>query len=252
MLRKGISHSAIDRAIMIPKVIHYCWFGHGEKPELAKKCIESWKKFCPDFEIREWNEETYDVKCHPYAKFCADNKKWAFLSDYVRLDVVARFGGIYLDTDVEVVRSLEPLLKYQAFYGFENAQYVATGLGFGAEAGHPTVVAMRGAYDHLQNRDGTICVTGCPTLNTNALRSLGLVRNGQRQNVLGAEILPIDSLNPYEDATGMLHITEQTYSIHWYAKSALPVSARIRSKLTRPFHRVFGRDCFQKIKHHRR
>ena len=148
---------------MIPKVIHYCWFGHGEKPELAKKCIESWKKFCPDFEIREWNEETYDVKCHPYAKFCADNKKWAFLSDYVRLDVVARFGGIYLDTDVEVVRSLEPLLKYPAFYGFENAQYVATGLGFGAEAGHPTVVAMRGAYDHLQNRDGTICVTGCPS-----------------------------------------------------------------------------------------
>ena len=88
---------------MIPKTIHYCWFGRGEKPKLAQKCIASWKTFCPDYEIIEWNEDNYDVNSTPYTKYCYENKKWAFLSDYVRLDVVCRHGGVYFDTDVEVI-----------------------------------------------------------------------------------------------------------------------------------------------------
>lgn len=232
---------------MIPKIIHYCWFGRSEKPQLAKKCIASWKKYCPDFEFKEWNEDNYDVNAHPYTKFCCDNKKWAFLSDYVRLDVVERFGGIYLDTDVEVIRPLTELLSYSAFYGFENERYVATGLGFGAEAGHLTVAALKGEYDKAA-ADSQICLTGCPTLNTNALLSFGLVQNGCRQSVAEAEILPAEFFNPYEDSTGRLNVTENTFSIHWYAKSALPAYVKIRSRLTRPFHRVFGNDCFQKIK----
>lgn len=237
---------------MIPKIIHYCWFGRGEKPELAKKCIASWQKFCPDFEIREWNENTYDINGNKYTKYCSEQKKWAFLSDYVRLDVVAKFGGIYLDTDVELIRPLDALLAYPAFYGFENNAYVATGLGFGAEAEHPTVIALLKEYMYLASEEETIALTGCPILNTRALQSFGLVLNGYRQNVLGAEILPPDYLNPYDDATGDLHITENTYSIHWYAKSALPIVARIRSKLTRPFHKLFGRNCFRSIKHSKR
>ena len=237
---------------MIPKIIHYCWFGRGEKPALAKKCIASWRKLCPDFEIREWNEDTYDVTQHPYTKYCCDNKKWAFLSDYARLDIIAQFGGIYLDTDVELVRSLEELLKYPAFYSFENDSYVATGLGFGAEAGHPTVKALRDEYTRLSSDDGSLALIGCPTLNTNALQTLGLVRNGLRQSVLGAEILPSEFFNPYDDATGDLRITPNTFSIHWYAKSALSISARIRSRLTRPFHKIFGKDCFQIIKRHKK
>ena len=120
---------------MIPPHIHYCWFGGAKKPRLAEKCIASWKKHCPGYEITEWNESNFDISAYPYAEYCLKNRKWAFLSDFVRLDVVNRYGGIYFDTDVEAVRSFDPLLEYGAFYGFENDDNIATGLGFGAEPG---------------------------------------------------------------------------------------------------------------------
>ena len=94
---------------MIPKVIHYCWFGRGEKPRLAKKCIASWKKYMPDYEIIEWNEDNYDVFSNPYTRFCYENKKWAFLSDFIRLDIVEKHGGVYFDTDVEEVKNFDNL-----------------------------------------------------------------------------------------------------------------------------------------------
>ena len=109
---------------MIPKKIHYCWFGRGEKPKLAKKCIESWKKYCPDYEIVEWNEDNFDINQNEYTKYCYNNKKFAFLSDYARLMVVYKEGGIYFDTDVEVVRSFDDLLNNKAFVGFETDEYV--------------------------------------------------------------------------------------------------------------------------------
>ena len=113
---------------MIPKVIHYCWFGHGEKPELARKCIASWKKFCPDYEIIEWNEGNFDVKQNGYTQMCYEEKKYAFLSDYVRLLVVAEYGGIYFDTDVELLKSLDQLLDHEAFFGFETPEYMEPGI----------------------------------------------------------------------------------------------------------------------------
>ena len=124
---------------MIPKIIHYCWFGGNEKPALAKKCIASWKKFSPDWEIREWNESNFPIQRYPYAAYCLANQKWAFLSDFVRLVVVAEHGGVYFDTDVELLRPLDELCRFDAFYGFESDTTVATGLGFGAEAGHATI-----------------------------------------------------------------------------------------------------------------
>lgn len=234
---------------MIPKKIHYCWFGRGEKPKLAKKCIASWKKYMSDYEIIEWNEDNFDVGLNEYTKYCYSNKKWAFLSDFVRLYVVEKYGGIYLDTDVELLCSLNSLSNYEAFFGFENDNYVATGLGFGAEKNHQTVIAMLEEYYELRkNGDGTIELTGCPKLNTKALEKLGLKLNGKRQCVKGAQILPQDFLNPYDDAVGVLKKTENTYSIHWYSKSALSLKSKIRSKITRPFHRLFGVDCFKKLK----
>lgn len=119
---------------MIPKKIHYCWFGRGEKPKLAKKCIQSWKKYCPDYEIIEWNEDNFDIDQYPYLRWCYDNKKWAFLSDFARLLVVYQNGGIYFDTDVELIKTPDELLGCNAFFGFENDKNIATGLGFGAEA----------------------------------------------------------------------------------------------------------------------
>ena len=157
---------------MIPKKIHYCWFGRNPKPKLAEKCIASWKKFCPDYEIIEWNEDNFDVNMNGYTRMCIEQKKYAFLSDYVRLLVVAEHGGIYFDTDVEVLKSLDPLLANDAFFGFETSEYVASGLGFGSVAHGTAIEAMVEEYDSLL--DGTKGTVGCPILNTSALVKLGL------------------------------------------------------------------------------
>ena len=112
---------------MIPRKIHYCWFGRGEKPRLAQKCIASWKKYCPDYEIIEWNEDNFDVNRNAYTQMCYKEKKYAFLTDYLRLLIVEEHGGIYFDTDVEAVRSFDELLDNPAFFGFENDRFVNTG-----------------------------------------------------------------------------------------------------------------------------
>lgn len=229
---------------MIPKTIHYCWFGGKPKPKLAEKCIASWKKYCPDWEIIEWNESNFDVNQNGYTQMCLREKKYAFLSDYVRLKVVAEHGGVYFDTDVELVKSIDPLLENEAFFGFENPSYVASGLGFGSIAHGTVIEAMLREYDFLL--DGTQGVRGCPILNTGALEKLGLVRNGKMQTVAGARILPGDYLNPYESTTGRLNKTRNTYSIHWYNASWMKPSTRLRSMLTRPLHRLLGEDFFRK------
>lgn len=234
---------------MIPKKIHYCWFGRAHKSKLAEKCIASWRKYCPDYEIIEWNEENFNVQEHPYTMYCYERKKWAFLSDYVRLFVVSKYGGIYLDTDVEIIKPLDSLLNHEAYYGFENSNNIATGLGFGAVAHHITTGAMLKEYDKLIADDiDEIRLVGCPRLNTSALLEFGLKLNGEYQSVAGAEILSKDYLNPLDDATGVLMKTEHTYSVHWYAKSALSKTAILRSKFTRPFHRLFGENCFNNLK----
>lgn len=233
---------------MIPKKIHYCWFGRNPKPKLAKKCIASWKRLCPDYEVIEWNEDNFDVEKHPYAKYCLENQKYAFLSDFVRLVVILEQGGIYFDTDVELIKKPDDLLEYEAFYGFENNEYVASGLGFGAVKRQITVIKMLEEYDQLQKEDGTFELKGCPRLNTAALVKLGLQQNGMEQEVAGARIFPSDYFNPFEDATGLLKSTENTYSIHWYAKSWMSKNKILRSRLTRPLHRLLGVDFFRKRK----
>ena len=124
---------------MIPKVIHYCWFGGNELPELAMKCIDSWKKFCPDYEIKQWNEKNYDLDSSRYIKEAYKNKKWAFVSDYARLDIIYNNGGIYLDTDVELIGKLDEFLDEKCFLAAEREEYVNTGLGFGAEKGNVVI-----------------------------------------------------------------------------------------------------------------
>lgn len=231
---------------MIPKIIHYCWFGGSEKPEKSKKCIASWKKYCPDYEIKEWNESNFDVNQNAYTRRCIEEKKYAFLSDYARLVIVEEYGGIYFDTDVEVVRSIDPLLEHEAFFGFENEEFVNTGVGFGAVPHQKIVGLMKEVYDDFL--DGTKDFTSCPALNTKALVAEGLKKNGEFQIVAGAEIYPVEYFNPYDDTTGRLRRTSKTYSIHWYSKSWLSKKDIIRSKITRPFHRIFGVNCFRWLK----
>lgn len=234
---------------MIPKKIHYCWFGRNEKPALAKKCIESWKKYCPDYEIIEWNEDNFDVDQYPYLRWCYDNKKWAFLSDFARLLIIKENGGIYFDTDVEVLRNLDDLLYYAAFLGFENEQNVATGLGFGAEMNHPVVNGMINEYLALEvDKNGNYPMIVCPALNTKALLKMGLKLTGESQKIGDIKIFSSEYFNPYDDPTGKLNKTKNTYSVHWYSKSWVSKRTILRSKLTKPFHRIFGVDCFNKFR----
>ena len=233
---------------MISKTIHYCWFGGGAKPKLAEKCIASWHRYCPDYTIVEWNEDNFDFSQSPYLQWCREQKKWAFLSDLARLLIINEQGGIYFDTDVELLKKPDELLQYAAFYGFENDENIATGLGFGAEAGHVSLQAMIAQYSGLApDAAGNYPTINCPKLNTAALLPYGLKLNGQRQTVVGAEIFPVEYFNPYEDTTGRLNKTEHTISVHWYAKSWLSNRLVLRSKLTKPLHRLFGKDIFSKL-----
>ena len=219
----------------IPKKIHYCWFGNGEKPAKVKKCIKSWKLYCPSFEIVEWNESNIDIHQNPYMERCYNEKKYAFLADYVRLVVVEKYGGIYLDTDVELLKPLDELLENQAYIGFETIIFVNTGMGFGSVAHGSMIKAMLKEYDPLL--DGKHDVIGCPILNTQALVKLGMIQDGTLQHLSVCTVYPIDWFNPYDDPTGTLKRTENTVSIHWYAKSWLSKGTVFRSYLTKPLHR---------------
>lgn len=228
---------------MIPKTIHYCWFGGKPLPKLARKCKASWEKFFPDYEIKEWNENNFDVNLFPYAKYCYEHRQWAYLSDFVRLWVVEREGGLYFDTDVEVIKRPSELLEScRAYFGWETSEYINTGLGFAAEPHHPSVQVMLRMYDGLVV-DGKYMfdmMQGCPQLNTKALIPFGLKCDGSRQDVCNALILPIEYMCPFKDATGELDQTDNTFSIHWFSKSPHGEIAVWRNKLARPIRRWFG------------
>ena len=231
---------------MIPKKIHYCWFGRNPRPRLAEKCIASWKKYCPDYEIIEWNEDNFDVNMNGYTKMCYEQKKYAGLSDYVRLLVVWKYGGLYFDTDVEVVRPVDELLDQNAFFCFETPEYVATGLGFGSAAGGEAIGAMLAEYDFLL--DGTEGTRGCPRMNTSALVKLGLRQDGSVQQVADALVLSGEYMNPFDPATGVIRKTENTLSIHWYSAAWLSPWRRLRTRIMRPLHRIFGVDFFRRFR----
>ena len=158
----------------IPKTIHYCWFGKRKKSKLIKKCINSWKKYCPDYKIVEWNEENFDVNRFDYTKESYEEKKWAFVTDYVRLYVIYNEGGVYLDTDVELIKKLDNLLDFDSFFALEEEDYIATGLGFGAVKGNKYVKKMLDDYNdvHFKNENGIYDLTPCPVRNTKSVKSL--------------------------------------------------------------------------------
>lgn len=220
---------------MIPKKIHYCWLGGNPLPESAKKCIKSWKKYCPDYEIIEWNESNYDFTKNAYMKQALDAKKWGFVPDYARLDIIYRHGGIYLDTDVEIVKPFDDLLEYPGFAGFEDAEYINFGQGFGAEAGNPVIGKLRDTYEKLSflNPDGSLNLIASPVLNTESLEELfEIKRDGSFQNIGGFAIFPSDYLCPKSLYDGIVRKTENTYSIHHFDASWLSDSSQ-KAKLER-------------------
>lgn len=208
---------------MIPQVIHYCWFGGQPKPALAKKCFASWKKYCPHYEIREWNEDSYDLSQAPlYVRQAYEVKKWAFVTDYVRLQVVYEHGGIYLDTDVELLRRPDELLNNRAFFGFEDTDHINTGLGFGAEAGADILRELMDDYREIPFllKDGGMDLTPCPVRNTRVFLRRGLRPDNTKQLLDGgALILPTEYLCPISYNTGQKCVTGNTCSIHHFSAS---------------------------------
>ena len=201
------------------KTIHYCWFGGAEKSEIIKKCIASWKKFCPDYEIIEWNESNFNVELCRYAKEAYAAGKWAFVSDYCRFFVLYNYGGIYLDTDVEILKPISDLPV--TFVGFERETEVASGLIRGAEKGDEICREMLNSYEKdaflLENGEYNVC-TVCER-ETNILKEHGLVLNGEKQVVAGTTVFPTEYFNPKGGDYGKEKITENTYTIHHYAAS---------------------------------
>lgn len=205
----------------VPKIIHYCWFGRGKMPAIAKKCIASWKKYCPDYEIICWSEENFDINSNLYAKQAYEAKKWAFVSDYVRLKVLFDMGGIYLDTDVELKKSLDPLLEKGGFMGFDENGVMCTGLGFACEKGNTLVGRLLEDYNDISFvcKDGGYDLTPCPKRNALALADLGFDDSIKDQWFMGIHFLPEDYLCPMNYSTGRTHCTKNTYSIHHYCAS---------------------------------
>ncbi|WP_279160255.1 glycosyltransferase family 32 protein [Thomasclavelia cocleata] len=208
---------------MIPKIIHYCWFGNNSKPKLMKQCIKSWKKCCPDYEIIEWNESNFDIGCNTYVKEAYEEKKWAFVTDYVRLWIIYHYGGIYLDTDVELIKNLDDLLVNESFFGYEDESHIATGLGFGAKKGNVIVECMLNDYKdiHFIKEDGSLDLTPCPKRNTDAILHLLFdVTNTGKVNVInGATLFPKEYFCPMDYQTRSMNKTKNTYSIHWFNAS---------------------------------
>lgn len=218
---------------MIPKVIHYFWIGTKPLGEKEISCIESWKKYCPDYEIKLWNETNYDFSINNYMKEALEAKKYGFVPDYARLDVIYKYGGIYLDTDVELLRPLDDLLHLKGFCGFENAQKVNLGQIFAAEAGHEIIKVMRDEYEKMSflNDNGTLNTTASPVIQTTSLRRAGLKLNGKKQVLAnGFTVFPEDYFSPYDFETETIKRTSNTYSIHHYAATWYSEIDKIRHK----------------------
>lgn len=207
---------------MIPKVIHYCWFGGSPLTDEAKKCIASWEKVCPDYQIKRWDESNYNINKNQYTKIAYANKQWAFLTDYVRLDILFKEGGVYLDTDVKLIKSLNPLINEGAFMAFEQRGRVNTGIGFACEPGNRIIQENKKYYERKKyvKNDGTLDAEICVKVTTELLIKHGLnYLKDEKQKLKGMTIYPSDYFSPKIMGTSKINITNNTYGIHLFSSS---------------------------------
>lgn len=219
---------------MIPKKIHYCWFGRGDMPDLAKNCIESWKKYLPEYEIKEWNEDNFNLDKYPYVREAYDSRKYAFVTDVVRLYALYTEGGVYMDTDVEILKPIDILLKFEAVSGFETPTQIPTGL-IASQKNVPIIKNLLDEYEniHFIKEDGNFDLTTNVTRISNAFIRKGLIQNNTLQTVDGFTLLPKDYLCPKDHATGRIKITKNTLCIHHFAGSWVSNWDKIKIKISR-------------------
>lgn len=240
---------------MIPKIIHYCWFGKNPKPALALKCIESWKKYCPDYEIKEWNEDNYDVEFCDYSRQAYEKKKWAFVSDVARFKILYDNGGLYFDTDVELLKPIDFLLDNTGFLGFETTMHglfgnepeihwlVNPGLGMGAEKNNPVLENLLNEYKDRSfvNVDGSLNLKTICEYTSKFFYKGGMQSDNVFQKILGFSLYPKEYFNPMDSRTGKISLTKDTISIHHYAASWTFQNEKRNVKLFRMLNSLLGK-----------
>ncbi|WP_078432590.1 glycosyltransferase family 32 protein [Metabacillus halosaccharovorans] len=234
----------------IPKIIHYCWFGGKEKPDIVKKCIESWESHLSGYEIREWNEYNFDIESNIYVKEAYEAGKFAFVSDYARVYALFNFGGIYLDTDVEVFKPFDDLLHNDSFWGFEQENYIATST-IGTRKGNKLIQLFLDSYKEKNfiNEDGSYDDLTNVAIVSEILKNKGLKMNGQYQEIeeIGT-FYPQTYFSPYDYINCRKFITDNTYAMHHFYKSWLSPKTRFKSNVKTIVARVIGGDNIAKIR----
>lgn len=219
----------------IPKVIHYCWFGGSPLPLLVMKCMHSWKTFCPSYEIKEWNEMNFDVNCNQYVREAYENKKWAFVTDYVRLKTLYDYGGIYMDTDVEVIKPLDKFLSLPAFSGYEGDNRIPTGI-IGAAKGNKWIGELLKDYNERKfiKQDGSFDMTTNVQLITDKTKILyNIELNNTKQETPDFFLYPFEWFCAKSLYTGKIIKTNNTYTIHHFSGSWMKLSQKFKIHLTR-------------------
>lgn len=234
----------------IPRIIHYCWFGEKEKPDIVKRCIDSWERNLSEYEIKEWNENNFDINCNSYVREAYKFRKFAFVSDYVRVYALYKFGGIYLDTDVEVFRPFDNMLHHDSFWGFEQENYIATST-IGAAKGNKLIKIFLDSYEekNFMKADGSHDDLTNVAIVTELLKNIGLKMNGEYQEIedIGA-FYPQTYFSPYDYINCRKFITKNTYAMHHFYKSWLPLKVRIKSKIKLTLSKIIGGDNIAKIR----
>lgn len=230
---------------MIPKTIHYCWFGGNPLPSDMKKCISSWKKHCPDYMIKEWNESNFDVNSHPFIAAAYKAKKWAFVSDYARLKIIYDNGGIYFDTDVQLLQNMDELLQYDSFIGVQQVgKHITTGLGFGAVEGSEMIGEMLQEYDSVIFSEDNLLEVACPLLNMKPFIRRGYVYTEEIQKIQDTMVFPPKYFDPLSPGDSDNLLCDETISIHHYSATWLSKKRRFIRKLIR----FVGQDRVNKLK----
>ena len=217
-LKKDITETHLRSVKQIPKIIHYCWFGRNNIPDTYKKWMDSWKKFCPDYEIIEWKESNYDIKKNKYMRQAYESGKWGFVPDYARMDIINTYGGVYLDTDVELVKSMDDLLYQDGFFGFQQDDLVNLGHGFGSKKNNDLLIEMMEEYNKqsfiLEN--GDLNMLPSPYYQTKVLVKNGLKLNGNQQIIKNNMIYPEKMLCGKSIYTFVVNTKSYTHAIHHF------------------------------------
>lgn len=243
---------------MIPKIVHYCWFGKGEKKFLVQKCIESWKKYLPDYEIIEWNEENFDINMSIFAREAYEVRKWAFVSDYARLYALSKFGGIYLDTDVEILKNFDCLLNNDFFLGYESNDYLGTAV-IGSNIGNKYINELLICYNEkkfiLEN--GKLNITPNPVIFTKILNENGIIIDGKQKKM--NDIMLYNQIMFYPNNIGMIlnKKSDKTFAVHhceqtWRDDGKRDFSKfryRLRRYFVKKIQNIIGTKTLMKFKH---